>query len=328
MVSGQPRPEPPAAHPRTPLVIIAAGLGGVAAEHVMVAQLISPFARVLRWDRAGYGASTPLNPDKDSYAMEHAVRDLFSALETINLPPPYVLVGQSWGGLAIREILRQRGAEEILGMVFVDANPHLQRADMRELEEMIGTCCGADGYERVVGLHQNSIFSPSQIAGLEHDSDKAEKSGVIPGEASAAEESQATVDSAFGLKAVEDADGRTIDLSFSKQPLGNGRISVIHGDIPRDLGCALQHGKTHGLGNEELHGKLERYIEYCKRVVSKFQAAQTQLTKGEVRVRRATGTGRTHNLQSTRPDIVAEEVRWVLAGCEGGGDKGDLLGHA
>ena len=311
-VNGQPRTETSSEGQRA-LVIIAAGLGGVAAEHVVVAQLVAPFARVLRFDRLGCGGSSRSEADETPHTMEQSAKDLTAVLEAIDLDPPYVLVGQSFGGVFNREFLRQRGSKDVVGMVFVDCIPAQRWRDAELTDELISTLCGERGkYEEIDGLIRNMVLTPQQKEDVEHDSKIGEKNGAIEGEAKNADESQILVEKAEGMKRVADEEGHAIEISFSEKPLGEGRMSIIMGDFPRDFESALKYGRAQGFGDEETYRKADKMLERVKKSVPMCQEAQGQLTKGEVRVRRASGTGRTHNLHMTRPDIVAEEVRWVL----------------
>ena len=326
-VAGQQRLEPPpSGGHRQPLVIIAAGLSGVAAEHIVVAQLVAPFARVLRFDRAGYGSSTARDEsDETPLTMEQGVHDLIMVLEEIALPPPYILVGQSFGGIFSREFLRQRGNQDVVGMVLVDSIPHTPPAYKGVVDELIGVLCGDFKYEEAIGLFQNVVLTPRQVEDMRRDEKIAEENGTVAAEARSAEDSKATINDAEGMKVVVDAEGGFTDISFTKKPLGKGRLSVILGDVPRDFEVLMEFARAHGNGDEGTYRKAEEILRLSKRTTFKSQEAQAGLTGGEARVRRASGTGRTHNLHITRPDIVADEVRWVLSGVEGLANREDLL---
>ena len=77
---------------------------------------VSRFARTVTYDRAGVGLSEdgPLPRDGERIAEE-----LRQALRAAALPPPYVLVGASFGGLCIR-VFAGKYPQEVSGMVLVD----------------------------------------------------------------------------------------------------------------------------------------------------------------------------------------------------------------
>ncbi len=89
---------------------------------------IARFARVVSYDHAGYWASEPGPKPRDA---ESIARELRAALQSANLPPPYVLVGYSFGGPYIR-VFASLYPDEIAGMVFVDPT---QEAFMAMLNE-------------------------------------------------------------------------------------------------------------------------------------------------------------------------------------------------
>jgi pimeloyl-ACP methyl ester carboxylesterase len=72
--------------------------------------------RVVSYDRAGLGWSD-IGPMPRT--AEHIVEELHSLLERANIPPPYVLVGHSFGGLTM-PLFAVLYPQQIAGMVLVD----------------------------------------------------------------------------------------------------------------------------------------------------------------------------------------------------------------
>lgn len=298
-----------------PLVIIEASLGSVAEEHVVIAQLVASFARVLRYNRTGYGRSTLGSHDRSLTATTRA-NELSLLLHAIGLPPPYILVGHSYGGTLIRAFLEARGRQEVVGMIFIDAVPFFHSAIKLMDSKILPTLIGRGGEEAALkanGLFYNAVLTPQQDEDRKTATIAAEESGAEEKERLATEQSVAVVNEAQGIHLSKDDDGFVTDISFTKQPF-DGRLSVILGDFPRDLEAVIEHGKTYRHGDAGTYETAAESLDIAKRTHWKFQKAMTQLTTGESRVRTADGTGRTHNLHVTRPDIVAEEVRWVMEG--------------
>lgn len=77
---------------------------------------IARFARVFSYDHAGYWGSEPGPKPRDANQI---VTGLHTALQSAGLPPPYILVGYSFGGPYIR-VFAGRYSREVAGMVFVD----------------------------------------------------------------------------------------------------------------------------------------------------------------------------------------------------------------
>ena len=101
----------------SPSVIFESGLGGTSLDWSRVQPPVSEFTRTCSYDRAGYGWSEP------GPRPRHAVRlaaELDRLLLYARVPPPYVLVGHSFGGLAIR-IFAARREQAVAGLVLVDA---------------------------------------------------------------------------------------------------------------------------------------------------------------------------------------------------------------
>ena len=101
-----------------PTVILEAGAGGFSLEWALVQSEVARFARVVSYDRAGYGWS---DPGPTPRTMHQIAGELHDALARAGIKPPYVLVGHSYGGLAVRTFA-QRYPQDVVGMVLVDSS--------------------------------------------------------------------------------------------------------------------------------------------------------------------------------------------------------------
>ena len=100
----------------TPTVVLDYGLGGSIEEWNDVFPEVARFARVVTYDRAGYGKSEA-GPEPRSHAQ--IATELHALLHRANIAPPYVLVGHSLGGANIRAFAHLF-KDEVAGLVFVD----------------------------------------------------------------------------------------------------------------------------------------------------------------------------------------------------------------
>lgn len=104
-----------------PAVVCDAGLDTPGASNpawTALAEAVATFTRVIRYDRAGLGRSDRAPRPRDAHAL---VRDLAALLKVAAVPPPYVLVGHSLGGMTLR-LFAQRFPEKVAGMVLVDTS--------------------------------------------------------------------------------------------------------------------------------------------------------------------------------------------------------------
>jgi pimeloyl-ACP methyl ester carboxylesterase len=99
-----------------PAVVLDAALGGTAISWTFVQEPVSRFARAIAYDRAGFGWSDAGPMPRTAGRIADELRVL---LDRAGEPPPYVLVGHSFGGLVMR-IFAARYRAETAGLVLVD----------------------------------------------------------------------------------------------------------------------------------------------------------------------------------------------------------------
>lgn len=99
-----------------PTVIIEGGLACTSEYYDDIQQRISKYARVISYDHAGLGKSTP---SPNPRTLPFYVKELKALLEYKKLEPPYILVGHSMGGHIVR-YYAYLYPEEVAGLVFID----------------------------------------------------------------------------------------------------------------------------------------------------------------------------------------------------------------
>lgn len=100
----------------SPTVVLEAGMGCGLDLWDGVLEPIAGFTKVCSYDRAGLGMSDPAPTPR---TCADIVEDLERLLEAASIPPPYVLVGHSFGGLCVR-LYAHWYPDRIAGMVLVD----------------------------------------------------------------------------------------------------------------------------------------------------------------------------------------------------------------
>ncbi|WP_462409883.1 alpha/beta fold hydrolase [Neobacillus sp. Marseille-QA0830] len=93
------------------------GIGSGSMIWNLVKHPVSKFARVITYDRAGYGWS---DPGPFPRTNEAAVEDLRLLLEKINIKEPVILVGHSYGGINVR-LFAKKYPDRTAGNVLVDS---------------------------------------------------------------------------------------------------------------------------------------------------------------------------------------------------------------
>lgn len=100
----------------SPTVILEAGYGDDWSNWRLVQPALAPTIRVCSYDRAGIGESEAAPAPRSA---ADTATDLHALLQNAGLPGPYILVGSSYGGLAVR-LYAATYPESVAGLVLVD----------------------------------------------------------------------------------------------------------------------------------------------------------------------------------------------------------------
>jgi len=106
----------------SPAVILVAGLGNALDSWSQISPAAAGLSTVMAYSRAGLGRS---DPSPHEYTAQAAVAELHALLKRLELKPPYVLVGASYGGILVR-LYTSVYPTEVAGLVFIDASHEQQ----------------------------------------------------------------------------------------------------------------------------------------------------------------------------------------------------------
>ena len=113
----------------SPTVILEAGFGGNSDDWSEVLGALGRVTRTCAYDRAGLGDSLPVRGVRDA---ADEIADLNRLLEHAGIPPPYVLVGHSYGGLLVR-LFAHANPFDTAGIVLVDSMGRNQDRRLRAI---------------------------------------------------------------------------------------------------------------------------------------------------------------------------------------------------
>jgi len=99
-----------------PTVIFDAALGGSSLSWSLVHPAVARLTRACSYDRAGFGWSDAGPLPRTASRIANELRDLLRAAA---VPPPYVLVGHSYGGLVMR-LYAARHPNDVAGFVLIE----------------------------------------------------------------------------------------------------------------------------------------------------------------------------------------------------------------
>ena len=218
--------------------------------------------------------------------------DLSALLNTAGVSGPFILVGHSYGGILVREFFDLR-KEDVVGIVLVDT---VQEDDavyawpFAEMEVVLGDLDS----KAIRGLDKNHKLTPE-----EWDVFMKGETQEGNGEASR-RESEEIFKSAKVLGEKKQFDGCVLQ---------NRPVSVIKGDTVRDYRLIYEAGVKAGNGTVEQREKLKKWIDDIDEVWGRNQKKQLMLSeKGRMTYARQSG----HQVHLEQPELVAEEIKWVL----------------
>ncbi|KYG31947.1 alpha/beta fold hydrolase [Alkalihalobacillus trypoxylicola] len=102
-----------------PTIVMEAGYGDDSSTWDLILEEISQTSKVMVYDRAGLGGSKRLSSLRTS---EEMVKELYSLLKHLELDPPYLLVGHSFGGLNMR-LFATKYESLVCGLLLIDSTP-------------------------------------------------------------------------------------------------------------------------------------------------------------------------------------------------------------
>ena len=102
----------------TPAVVLVGGLGNALDEWTKITPALAQLSTVVNYSRGGLGRS---EPGPSHHTAKDSVLELRALLTKLQLKPPFVLVGASYGGILVR-LYTSLYPQEVAGLVFVDAS--------------------------------------------------------------------------------------------------------------------------------------------------------------------------------------------------------------
>lgn len=120
----------------TPVAVFQAGLGDGSAVWSALWERLEPAQPVFAYDRPGYGGSSAARAPRDPCAIAD---ELHAALQAARVPPPYLLVGHSIGGLYQAAFAKLYPAETAALLLLDPTHPDHWATLQRDVPALAGT---------------------------------------------------------------------------------------------------------------------------------------------------------------------------------------------
>jgi pimeloyl-ACP methyl ester carboxylesterase len=219
-----------------------------------------------------------------------AATELHQLLQAAQISQPLLLVAHSYGGIVAREYLHLH-PERVAGMVLSDSSTERQSEFFQVPDPNINAVMGALNFAQVTGLKTDSKLSREEWRTRAID--------ISRGYEAAQAEAAAFVEVCETLKSKE---------QYRMQALGDNPLSVIRCNSARDYERIYEKGVEVGNGTEEQRVAFRRLLDGWENFDREIKEELLQLSS-ETRLLYIPDCG--HNVHLVRPDVVAEEIRWV-----------------
>ncbi|KAJ5301367.1 hypothetical protein PENANT_c023G10493 [Penicillium antarcticum] len=268
-----------------PLVVIVQGAGDVASSYAALEPLVSKFAQLLIYDRSGLGKSES-GPNRITAVT--SATELHSLLESIQQQGPIILAAHSYGGIIAREYLHLH-PERVCGMVLCDTATENHPKFFRLPDPNIAAVLGDLKLSQITGLREDGVLTRDQWRQRAIDMARGEE--IEPN------------------SVWEVCQTLSEKKQFEQQALGNKPLSVV---LCRSV---TEHERIYEKGVKAGNGTQEQQTAFRKTLDS-WDVAAREMIEQQLQL-----SSRTHfvylpdcghNIHLLKPDVIAEEIRWVL----------------
>ncbi|KAF6805700.1 alpha/beta hydrolase [Colletotrichum sojae] len=275
-----------------PVVLLVSGVASEALNWQAVVRLLGPLARSYTYDRSGYrnSESSPLAPSAENIALE-----LSLLIDAAPIKNPFILVGHSWAGVLIHEYIALKGAGQIAGLVFVDANHETMPLVFNVNDPTLWKV--AEGLDVYASW---GLEASHKLTREEWDAFKA---------AEATEKHKLTAQKEEKNYAPSFEVLRRKELGKRQPLVGDKPVYVIVGTRSRDWSGLYRAGVARGNGTEEQRAYVRGLIET---VDAKNEAVMREFLKLSTKRELVLATESGHFVQATQPEIIVDGVRWVM----------------
>jgi len=282
-----------------PIVLIFPGAGESSSSWPRVQESVSRFARILVYDRTGLGKSESranTNNDNNNNANSKgaaitAAEELCLLLDALRITGPYALVAHSYGAIVAREFLHLR-SNQVACMVLADASTERQPEYFRLPDPNMNAVMGNLKFSAVTGLRANAQLSSDEWR--TRAIEMSQSASAIQAEVAGYE----TACRQLGEK-----------NQFRETVLEDRPLSVIKCQSFRDYEKMYEAGVLAGNGTAEQRQSFRDLLDKWDFWSGELQREQLQLSSN-ARWVEISGCG--HNINILRPDVIVQEIQWVL----------------
>jgi pimeloyl-ACP methyl ester carboxylesterase len=270
-----------------PAVVMEAPIWDIGLTWSLVQPTVAQFAQAITYDRAGYGHSDPSPKPRDGATI---VDELHTLLQRAEIPPPYILVGQSYAGMLV-QLFAYYYPRQVAGLVLVDSAHEDQD---RRFPEAIRAMAQPMMHAQLDGLRQMKATVAAQ------------GTNVVPSMFPIPPQIPPPIAEAYKalttntVTRLDTMIGELENLEKTRDQLRAARDDALK-NIPI---IVLSHGQSFVIPN--LPDEVNREYE------ATWQTLQQELTAQSARGKRIVVENAGHMIHLERPDLVVAAIREVI----------------
>jgi pimeloyl-ACP methyl ester carboxylesterase len=274
-----------------PTIVFDHGAGGSALTWSLVYPEIAKIAKVLIYDRAGYGWSESGPMPRTN---EQCVEELHELLK--NIKGPVILAGHSYGGINVR-LYKQRYPENVKGIVLVDATHEDEITDRFPVEHQKGQQMPAKMMGVFVFLSKIGVLKA--LAACK----------AVPGFSQSIHNCPANIQKMLWKTSFQTRALVSAQSEFTHLPAGYEEVRHYKslGDIPLTVISA-------GVVDQFIPGTSKEVQEQIKQTLKDVALDMSKMSsKGKLVIAEKSG----HTVQLEEPEVVIQAIKEMVREIEG-----------
>lgn len=263
-------------------------------------------------------ASSAMHGRVPLLTAQQAATELRELLRVIQVGPPYILIGHSYGGICARAFLALFAQDQEQHYPSVSSSSSSMVYPSSTLEDIIAGMVLPEAGSEILYTVTEPRFPPIALDKMTADVDYEAVTHLREQSKLTDEEwthifdlIQRTEDKAMKGEDARVSARRLLRLQqYLHQTLGKAPLSVVRADLVKEFRLLFDAAVKMGKGTEQERNECRLFLETTGLLDDEMRMGQLRLSRGPTKYRRELDHG--HAFPMTGPEMIVEEVLWVL----------------